>query len=674
MTSLTTSVEPLDGNKVRVSITVPSAEFEKAVDAAFRKLASEVKVPGFRPGKAPRRLLEARFGTGYAREQALRDALPGYYEQAIVAEGIDAIALPQIDITAGAEGGDVEFDAVVEVRPVVTLTGYEGLRIEVPSPTAPDEAIDAQVDALRERFADLTDSDDPLIDGSFGLIDIKAFSGEDVIDALSASDFLYEVGSGILVDELDRQLRGTRPGAILAFDATLPERFGDRAGQEVSFQVVVKEAKRKVLPDVNDEWVSEISEFETVDALRADIATRLDLVAKIQTQMLVRDKVLEALAALVDIEVPETLVASEMERRLHDLAHRLEHQGVTIAQYLAATGQDQEAFLAALRESSTEAARRGQPGRHHRRRRGDRRGDRSPGGPAGAEAGAGPPGSRTAWRHPGTTLGARPREGPAVPHRPRRGRRRGGQPGRPHASRGRACDRRARSRGPVQSPRSQPRRRGAPGVIEPIRNYLVPTVIEQTNRGERAFDIYSRLLKERIVFLGTPIDDTVANLMMAQLLHLESEDPDKDIAIYINSPGGEITGLFAIYDTMQYIKPDVSTICIGQAASAAAVLLAAGTPGKRYALPHARILIHQPHGGASGQAVDIEIQAKEIIRMRELLDKILAHHTGQPVEKISRDTDRDFIMSAPEAKEYGIIDEILTNRELASVSVAAGVS
>jgi ATP-dependent Clp protease protease subunit len=211
-------------------------------------------------------------------------------------------------------------------------------------------------------------------------------------------------------------------------------------------------------------------------------------------------------------------------------------------------------------------------------------------------------------------------------------------------------------------------------VIEPIRNYLVPTVIEQTNRGERAFDIYSRLLKERIIFLGTPIDDTVANLMMAQLLHLESEDPEKDISVYINSPGGEITGLFAIYDTMQYIKPDVSTICIGQAASAAAVLLASGTPGKRYALPHARILIHQPHGGASGQAVDIEIQAKEILRMRELLDNILAHHTGQTVEKISKDTDRDFIMSAPESKEYGIVDEILTNRELSSVGVASGVS
>jgi ATP-dependent Clp protease, protease subunit len=218
-------------------------------------------------------------------------------------------------------------------------------------------------------------------------------------------------------------------------------------------------------------------------------------------------------------------------------------------------------------------------------------------------------------------------------------------------------------------------------VSEPTRTgptagyaYLVPTVVEQTSRGERAFDLYSRLLKERIIFLGTPIDDAVANLLMAQLIHLESEDPDKDISLYINSPGGEITALMAIYDTMQYIKPAIQTICIGQAASAAAVLLAAGTKGKRYALPHARILIHQPHGGASGQAVDIEIQAKEITRMRELLDQILAHHTGQPVEKVATDTDRDFIMSAVEAKDYGIVDEILTNRELASVGPAAGVS
>jgi ATP-dependent Clp protease, protease subunit len=208
-----------------------------------------------------------------------------------------------------------------------------------------------------------------------------------------------------------------------------------------------------------------------------------------------------------------------------------------------------------------------------------------------------------------------------------------------------------------------------------IRDYLVPVVIEQTNRGERSFDIYSRLLKERIVFLGTPIDDAIANLVMAQLLHLESEEPEKDIALYINSPGGDVSSTFAIYDTMQYVRPDVSTICMGQAASGAALLLSAGTNGKRYALPHSRVLIHQPHGGAQGQAVDIEIQAKEILRYRTLVDQVLAEHTGQPFERVSKDTDRDFIMTAEQAKEYGIIDEVISSRktqaELASLAAKA---
>ena len=208
-----------------------------------------------------------------------------------------------------------------------------------------------------------------------------------------------------------------------------------------------------------------------------------------------------------------------------------------------------------------------------------------------------------------------------------------------------------------------------------IRDYLVPMVIEQTNRGERSFDIYSRLLKDRIVFLGTPIDDAVANLVMAQLLHLESDEPEKDIHLYINSPGGDVSSTFAIYDTMQYVRPDVETICMGQAASGAAVLLAAGTAGKRYALPHSRVLIHQPHGQAGGQAVDIEIQAKEILRYRQLVDEVLAQHTGQPLDKVKRDTDRDFIMTAEQGKEYGIIDEVISSRkaqaELASIAAKA---
>jgi ATP-dependent Clp protease protease subunit len=211
-------------------------------------------------------------------------------------------------------------------------------------------------------------------------------------------------------------------------------------------------------------------------------------------------------------------------------------------------------------------------------------------------------------------------------------------------------------------------------VIEPVAQYHIPGVVEQSNRGERSYDLFSRLLEENIVFLGTPIDDYVANAVCAQLLYLEYKNAEKDINIYINSPGGDITALFAIYDTMKFVKNDISTFCYGQAASAAAVLLAGGTRGKRYALPHARILIHQPYGGAAGQAADIEIQAKEIIRMRDLLNQMLASDTGQEAERIARDTDRDFIMSAAEAQEYGIIDEVITTRELALVPQAAGVA
>ena len=202
-----------------------------------------------------------------------------------------------------------------------------------------------------------------------------------------------------------------------------------------------------------------------------------------------------------------------------------------------------------------------------------------------------------------------------------------------------------------------------------MRNYYVPNVTEQTSRGERVYDLYSRLLKENIIFLGTPIDDTIANLICAQLIHLESENPDKDINIYINSPGGDITALFAIYDTMQFIKNDIATICLGQAASAAAVLLAAGTKGKRLALPHSRVLLHQPYGQVGyAQVTDLEIAAREILRMRDLLEEILANHTGQPIDRIHTDTDRDFVMEAPEALAYGIIDDIISSRQLADRS------
>ncbi len=202
--------------------------------------------------------------------------------------------------------------------------------------------------------------------------------------------------------------------------------------------------------------------------------------------------------------------------------------------------------------------------------------------------------------------------------------------------------------------------------------YLVPMVVESTNRGERAFDIYSRLLKERIVFIGTPVDDQIANLVIAQLLFLQSEDPEKDISLYINSPGGQVTGGLAIYDTMQYIRPDVSTICIGMAYSMGAVLLAGGAAGKRFALPHANILIHQPWGGMQGQATDIQIHAKEILRTREVLNGILAHHTKQPIERVQQDTERDYFLTPEQAQAYGLIDDIIQSPGKMAAALADG--
>jgi trigger factor len=356
-TAISTTVEPLDGNKVRLHVAVPASEFEKAIDAAFRELAREVKIDGFRPGKVPRRILEARIGTELARERALRDALPGYYSDAVTTESLDAIAAPDIDITAGVDEGDVEFDAVVELRPEVTLEGYRDLRVEVPSPEIPDAAVDEQIDALRSRFADLEDSAAPLGDGDFAEIDIRGYIHDQEIDALTATDYLYEVGSDTLVPKLDEELRGQRPGAILKFVDQLPERFGDRAGEEVAFQVLVKEVKRRLLPDVTDDWASEVSEHDTVDALREEIRTRLELMARVQAQMAVRDRVLEEAAGLVDVEIPDAMIGHETEHRLHDLAHRLEERGATIPQYLEATGQDERQLVAAMRENAARGVR-----------------------------------------------------------------------------------------------------------------------------------------------------------------------------------------------------------------------------------------------------------------------------------------------------------------------------
>jgi trigger factor len=347
-----TSVEPLEGNKVKLSVEVDEVEFDKALDAAFRRIAKEVRIPGFRPGKAPRKILEARVGPEAARQEALRESLPEYYAKAVGEHDVDVIAPPEIDITAGEADGPVVFDAVVEVRPRITVPGYGGLRVEVPSPHADEAAVDAQIERLRAQSGELVAVERPAQDGDHVTIDVAGSVDGEPVEGLTADDYLYELGSDGVVPELDEHLRGASPGDVLVFDAEHPDPEEEAT---IAFRVLVKDVKEQVLPEVDDEWANEASEFETVDALRADLTTRLAAIKQVQTRMALRDGVIASLVALIEDDVPEPLVEAEVERRADDLQHRLSHQGASIQQYLEATGTTGEALIGQLREQAVEA-------------------------------------------------------------------------------------------------------------------------------------------------------------------------------------------------------------------------------------------------------------------------------------------------------------------------------
>ena len=348
-----TAVEPLEGNKVRVSVEVGETEFQEAIDSAYRRIAQEVRIPGFRPGKAPRRILEAHLGGDVARGEALREALPEYYARAVNENDVDVIAPPEIDITDGEEAGPVSFDAVVEVRPRVTIQGYADLEVTIPRPASTDEVVDAQIERLRDQSGELAVVDRAARDGDHVTIDIAGSHEGEPIDGLVADDYLYEIGSEAVVPEIDANLRRAKVGDILEFDAKHPEDDQD----PLSFRILVKEIKEKVLPEVDDEWVNEASEFDTVEELRADLARRVMAAGAIQAQLALRERAAEALGDLVIDDPPEPLVDSEVQHRLRGLLLRLEGQGIELDEYLATAGQDQEAMVAEMRDASQAAVR-----------------------------------------------------------------------------------------------------------------------------------------------------------------------------------------------------------------------------------------------------------------------------------------------------------------------------
>lgn len=340
------TAEALEGNKVKLSVEVDEAEMESAVESTYRRMAASVRVPGFRPGKVPRKVLEAKLGSGSLRLEAIQDALPGFYATALRETEVDAIAPPEIDITAGREAGPVGFDAVVEVRPTVSVAGYEGLQVTLDRLEVDDSDVRAQIDRIRDQQARLDVVEREARDGDHVTIDIHADRAGERVAGMSAEGIVYEVGSGELNPELDEALRGAKAGDDLTFEGAAPD------GQSATFSVALKAVAEKVAPVVDDAWAAENSEFETLEALEADIRRRLGDAKRSAAREMVRDRALEALIGLVDEDPPTPMVESRLEEKIHDFGHRLESQGVSIEQYLALSGQDGAGLIAEIRSSA----------------------------------------------------------------------------------------------------------------------------------------------------------------------------------------------------------------------------------------------------------------------------------------------------------------------------------
>jgi trigger factor len=345
------TVEPLEGNKVKVSVQVEEAEFDKELDAAFRRISQQVRLPGFRPGKAPRKVLEARIGVEYAREEAFRESLPSYYAEAVKEHDVDVIAPPEIDITAGQDGGEILFDAVVEVRPSVEVGGYHDLRVEIPSPVVSEAEVDEAVDRMRAQFGELSTVEREAATGDRVVIDIEGSHEGEPLAGLTATDYVYEVGSNAVgIAEIDEQLTGASAGDELEFDAAHPDEDED---EPLQFRIVVKEVQELVLPEADDAWAAEASEFETLAELRADFAERMGRSRRLQAAMARRQNTAEALGALIDDElVPEAMVNNEIESRAQDFAMRLQAQGMDFEQYLMMTGRSREEISEELRAAA----------------------------------------------------------------------------------------------------------------------------------------------------------------------------------------------------------------------------------------------------------------------------------------------------------------------------------
>jgi trigger factor/ATP-dependent Clp endopeptidase proteolytic subunit ClpP len=631
------SVETLPGLERRIEVSVPATRVRQQVDARLLKVSRTVRIKGFRPGKAPIHVVRKHYGRE-VREEVVSDLIRETFAEALRQEKLQPAGGPRIEAKKTGEPDDLRYTATFEIYPQIALKDPAGIRLMRPTATVSEGDVDAMIESLRRQRPDWIEIERGSQNGDRITIDFEGRIGGEAFEGGKSENLVVVLGAGRLLPEFEQGVVGAGAGEKREFDLRFPDDYQAKhlAAKSARFQVIVRKVEESRLPEVNDAFCQAFGVSEGgIAALRAEVRENMERELAQAVQARLKSQVMEQLLAANPVTVPKALVEAAPERQPQ---------------------------CAAASSARILRARRPAPGRA---RPHPERGHPACWHPGQCRPGPEAPGrARRDLFGPGRSAPSVPaergRDAPAADVRAGGpGGRLGGQCGQGHGP-----------AGDLQGHHELRRRRsvrtnGVTDVessIETKALNLVPMVVEQTARGERAYDIYSRLLKERVVFIVGEVEDQMANLIVAQLLFLESENPDKDIHLYVNSPGGAVTAGLAIYDTMQFIKPDISTICVGQAASMGAVLLAAGAKGKRFALPNSRIMVHQPLGGFHGQATDVEIHAREILDARRRLNEILARHTGQPLEKIGKDTDRDNFMSGDGAKAYGIVDGVLEKR------------
>ena len=569
----------------------------------LRKIRSSARVPGFRPGKAPEAAVRARYAD--AIQEELQEHLTGVLWHEIF-EGeseMEPLTNPEISDLEFSDDGGFRFTAELEVRPKYELADVSDLALPEVSLEVADSEIEDELAKVAQEQAVWEPADDAeAADGMLIEVDLEGVVEDSDDDPYTESDASFVLGSDRVPPEINEALQGAKVGDNRRATKVLPDDLEDpaKAGKTVRYDVHVKGLKKKVVPAVDDELAVAIG-LENLEELRERISGVLENQKRSARRTTWRRFILDHLEQGIDQgDLPQSLVQATLREQLDRYAYTMAMQGVDVDPDKINWQEIAAKAEPAARQEVLDTLILEQ--------------------------------LTESWET------AVP-EAEVDAYIPSEAARLGVPPGEHQANLA-----------------SDPRRGG--------RVMLVPMVVEQTSRGERAYDIYSRLLKDNVIFLGSAIDDQVASLVIAQMLFLEAEKPEKDIFLYINTPGGSITAGLAIYDTMRFVKPDVSTIALGQAASMGAVLLAGGARGKRLALPHSRVLLHQPlMSGLQGQATDIDIHAKDIMRLRGRLNEILAEHTGQPIDKINGDTERDFILEADAALDYGVIDKIIVSRE-----------